>query len=228
MDTAGCDMTAEFPVFPLLDRLALTEGRAWAIHRKLSRLYGREARRISLKSIIRIRALRKLRASEKPGKVKPRLLQAIARRLDLAKVEEARMAARLVKRFGAGAKDLAAQASFGFGKKVGERLLFRENFLLEDRISVRRFLKICFHDFVPCAEDWHPCVESCSRILVRHEGCTHLAHWRRAKAAPELMCAIYGHFFKGLLESVSAHQLHVQARTAGQAAGAYEEVYEII
>jgi hypothetical protein len=121
-----------------------------------------------------------------------------------------------------------ARASYEFGKKVALHLPPEEDFLLQDREEVRRFLRFWFHDFVPCESGIHPCFETCKTIFFRHDDCPHRANWEKAEVPPDVMCDIQSHFLQGLLETVSAHRVKVETRR-GQAGDTqfFDECYEL-
>lgn len=214
--------------FPIFDKLALIEARSRALVKYFSEVYGSSAEAVTRDRLSRLHSLRwSVRAKRQCGKIAAKTFEFIGRQFDRAKVEEARLVRALLERFGENVPKLLAVASYEFGKKVGSSLPAEKDFLLEDREEIKRFLRFWFYDFVPCEAGFHPCFETCRRILVRHEDCPHRVHWEKAKVQPEVMCDLHSHFLKGFLEAVSAHKVEVETHRGGKKKDAFNESYEI-
>lgn len=215
--------------FPIFDKFALIEARSRALVKYFSEVYGSSAEAVTKDRLSRLHSLRwSVRAKRRGGKIAAKTFEFLGRQFDRAKVEEARLVRALLKRFGEDAPRLLAAASYEFGKKVGSGFPLDKNSLLEDREEIKKFLRFWFHDFVPCEVGFHPCFETCRRILVRHEDCPHRVHWEKAKVQPEVMCGLHSHFLKGFLEAVSAHKVEVETRRGDKKKDAFNESYEIL
>lgn len=194
---------------------------------KFRGLYGKEVERITKKGLSRLHALKEAVRKEDRKKDQVRAFELLGRRIDRAKVEEAKLLKALVDRFGEKGRELALQASFAFGQKLGRRLSLRHDFSLEDREEAKGFLRFWFQDVVPCAIRKHPCFEFGKKFMVRHVNCPLQAYCQKAGLVPELMCEIQGHFLKGLLESVSAHVVEVKTRRGLKRKEFWDELYEL-